>query len=92
MDLDELKKFLKVDGNDLDIVLTGYQLAAEEYLGNAGVVKDYTKALYKVVVTIIVGILLENPILIVTGTITGEVKSITLNALISQLRLSQVIV
>lgn len=90
MDLIELKKFLKVDGSDLDTVLTGYQLAAEIYLQNAGVKKDYDNALYKIVITIFVGTLLENPSLIVTGTITGEVKSVTLNVLIAQLRLCQV--
>lgn len=86
MDLIELKQFLKVDGDDLDVNLTGYQLAAEIYLLNAGVVKDYANALYKIVVTILVGTFLENPTLIITGTIVAEVKNVTLNALIAQLR------
>ena len=86
MDLDELKLFLKVDGNDLDVNLTGYQLAAEEYLKNAGVTKDYTNPLYKVVVHYIVGTFLENPSLIAAARLTVDSLSITLNALIAQLR------
>jgi len=90
MELDELKSFLKVDGNDLDIVLTGYQLAAERYLLNGGVVKDYTDALYKIVITIVVGTFLENPSLIVAGKGSLGSLEVTLNALITQLKLSQV--
>lgn len=89
MNLDELKTFLKVDGNDLDIVLTGYQAAAEVYLTNAGVAKDYSNAMYKIIVTVICGTFLENPNLIVEkGSLGSE---ITLNALITQLRLSQAV-
>jgi len=85
MDLDELKQFLKVDGNDLDVNLTGYQLAAEIYLSNAGVTKDYTNALYKIVVTMIVGTFLENPSL-VAGNGNASSLSITMSSLIDQLR------
>lgn len=88
MDLDELKQFLKVDGYDLDVNLTGYQLAAEKYLENAGVKKDYTNALYKIVVTMIVGTFLENPSLIATGGGNLGSFNLTLSALIAQLRLS----
>jgi len=73
MDLDEFKLFLKVDGNDLDVNLTGYQLAAEKYLENAGVRKDYTNALYKIVVTMLVGTFLENPSLVAGGGNIGVI-------------------
>ena len=91
MDLAELKGFLKVDGTDLDVVLTGYQAAAEVYLLNAGVAKDYTNGLYKTVVTVFCGALLENPTLL---NMKGGIDSIgiTFNALVAQLRLSQVAV
>ena len=89
MDLDELKQFLKVDGNDLDVVLIGYQAAAEQYLANAGVTINYTNALYKVVVSMIVGTFLENPNLVASsGNMDG--LSMTIGSLIAQLRLSQV--
>jgi len=67
--------------------LVGYQLAAEEYLKNAGVAKDYANPLYKIVVTIIVGTFLENPSLVAGSGNIGSL-SITLSALIAQLRLS----
>lgn len=88
MDLDELKLFLKVDGTDLDVVLTGYQAAAEEYLQNAGVIKNYSNALYKIIITAVVGLFLENPNLVLVGNGTASLD-ITLNGLIAQLRLSQ---
>ena len=91
MELDELKQFLKVDGTDLDVVLVGYQAAAEIYLLNTGIAKDYTNALYKTIVTIFCGVLLEDPTLLnVKGSIEGI--GITFNALVAQLRLSQVTV
>ena len=89
MDLDELKQFLKVDGSDLDVVLAGYQAAAEQYLANAGVTINYPNALYKVVVSMIVGTFLENPNLVAnSGNMDG--LSMTIGSLIAQLRLSQV--
>lgn len=91
MELDELKKFLKVDGNDQDVALAGYQAAAEVYLTNAGVNKDYLNPMYKVIITVICGTFLENPNLVVAGRGSLGSLEITLNALIAQLRLSQVV-
>jgi hypothetical protein len=88
--VDDLKEFLKVSNDDLDNVLLVYQAAAEVYFTNAGVTKDYTNPLYKVAVTVLVGLILENPNLMITGTISNDVKGITLNAIVAQLRLSQV--
>lgn len=92
MELDELKQFLRVDGTDLDIVLTGYQSAAEVYLLNAGVIKDYTNALYKTVITVFCGVMLENPNLSADRKGNAVFPSVTLNCLIDQLRKSQVTV
>jgi len=89
MEVDELKEYLKVDGNDLDTVLEGYMAAAETYLTNAGITKDYTNGLYKTVVTVFCGTLLENPSLIVAGKGSLDSLSITLNALVAQLRFAQ---
>lgn len=87
MDLDELKGFLKIETDDhsLDSILVAYQSAAEKYLANAGVIKDYTDGLYKVVVSMIVGTFLENPTLISTG-VNANSLGMTLNSLIAQLR------
>ena len=43
MDLEELKLFLRIDGEEEDSFIEGLQIAAEEYLTNAGIKKDYTK-------------------------------------------------
>ena len=47
MDLEELKLFLRIDGEEEDLLIEGLQFAAEEYLSNAGIKMDYTKELYK---------------------------------------------
>lgn len=54
MELDELKLFLRVDGEEEDELIQCLQLAAEEYLINAGVNKDYSKELYKLAVKLLV--------------------------------------
>jgi uncharacterized phage protein (predicted DNA packaging) len=54
LELDELKLFLRVDGEEEDELIQGLQLAAEEYLINAGVNKDYSKELYKLAVKLLV--------------------------------------
>lgn len=88
MELEELKQFLRVDGDDMDIILRAYQQAAEVYLRNAGVLVGYENALYRIAVTVFVAKLLENPDLL--SKKKGENDSIdaglTLNALIVQLR------
>lgn len=84
----ELKEFLKIDGADQDSVLGLYQSAAETYLLNAGCPKNYDNALYKVLVVIFCGKLVENPTLL---NIAGGIESIgiTFNGLVDQLRKSQ---
>ena len=54
MELEELKLYLKVDGSDEDITITGFQLAAEIFMANAGIVNDYTNALYELAVKLLV--------------------------------------
>ena len=89
MELKELKGFLKIDGEDLDDQIIGYQKAAEIYLKNAGAIKNYENHLYKIAITIVVATLLENPMLFVSGTIVAEVKGISLAGIVAQLRHSE---
>lgn len=89
MELKELKGFLKIDGEDLDDQIIGYQKAAEIYLKNAGAIKNYENPLYKIAITIVVATLLENPMLFVSGTIVAEVKGISLAGIVAQLRHSE---
>ena len=88
MTLDELKLFLKIDGTEYDLVLPGYQAAAETYLANAGVAKDYANALYKILITVICATFIENPSLVTSRGNLGSLE-ITLNAMIAQLRAVQ---
>ena len=54
MDLDEVKIFLRVDGNDEDSLIQSLQFASELYLTNTGIIKDYTNDLYKTVVKLLI--------------------------------------
>ena len=46
MELAEVKTFLRVDGTEEDVLIASLQLAAEIFIANAGVIKDYTNELY----------------------------------------------
>lgn len=90
MELSEIKQFLKIDNNDQDAVLTTCQAAAEQYLTNTGITKDYTNALYKVVVIAIMGAMFENPTITDIKSVENT-SGIALNAIITQLRICQTI-
>ena len=64
MDIDELKELLMIDGDGYDIVLPIYQSAAETYLTNAGVVKNYANAQYKIAVRVMCLRMIEDPALV----------------------------
>ena len=88
MTVNELKGFLKIDGTDLDTELAVYQSAAEAFLLNSGCAKNYDNALYKTIVVVFCGKIVENPTLL--NTVGGiESVGITLNGLVAQLRLAQ---
>lgn len=54
MDLEELKLFLRIDGEEENSLIEGLKIGAEEYLTNAGIQKDYSKELYKLAIKILV--------------------------------------
>lgn len=60
MDLEELKLFLRVDGEEEDLLIESLKIGAEEYLTNAGINKDYSKQLYKLAIKILVTHWYEN--------------------------------
>lgn len=60
MTLEELKLFLRIDDAEEDTLVQTLQIAAEEYITNAGITKDYTKELYKLAVKILVSHWYEN--------------------------------
>jgi hypothetical protein len=82
----ELARLLHIDGEDETANAVAAQLAAEVYLTNAGVTKDYANPLYKQVVVSIVAKMLDQPDLLTNLT---ESTGFTLVGLIHQLRLAQ---
>ena len=86
MDLEELKLFLRIDGNDENLLIQGLQSAAEEYMLNAGVYKDYTKFLYSLAVKMLVGHWYEN------RSVVGKADKLafSLDTMILQLKYTQV--
>ena len=53
MELDEIKTFLRVDGTDEDVLIASLQLAAEIFITNTGVIKDYANDLYGLAVKLL---------------------------------------
>ena len=86
MELEELKLFLKVDSEDDDILIGSLQLAAEEYMDNAGITKNYLKELYKLSIKLLVGHWYEN------REVIGKADKLafSLGSMIIQLRYTQV--
>jgi uncharacterized phage protein (predicted DNA packaging) len=86
LELEELKLFMKIDGTDEDTLITSLQAAAEEYMKNAGVIKDYTKFLYALAIKMLVGHWYEN------RSVVGKADKLafSLDSMIIQLKYTQV--
>jgi uncharacterized phage protein (predicted DNA packaging) len=84
MEAEELKKYLRVTTDDEDEIVEGLQLAAEEYLTNAGIKKDYEKKLYKLAVKLLVSHWYENRM--IQSEKTQTKLSFSLEAIIMQLQ------
>lgn len=84
MNSEEIKQFLRVDGSEEDVLIESLQLAAEEYMTNAGVTKDYSKELYKLGIKLLVGHWYEN------RSIVGKEDKIafSLDTIVTQLKYS----
>ena len=86
MEIEELKLFLRIDGDYEDTLIATLQLAAEEYITNAGVTKDYTKPTYGLAIKILVGHWYEN-----RGAIGKTDKlAFSLDTILLQLKYTQV--
>lgn len=88
MDLQELKLFLKIDGDEEDTLIEGLQLGAEEYLTNAGIIKNYEKELYKLAIKILVTHWYENRAVETVGKNVSKI-AFGLDTIIIQLKYSQ---
>lgn len=88
MNLEDIKLFLKIDDNEEDTLIQGLQLAAEEYLINAGISKDYTKELYKLAIKILISHWYENRAVETIGKNISKI-AFSLDNIITQLKYSQ---
>lgn len=86
MEIEELKLFLRIDSIEDDTLIQGLQFAAEEYMTNAGVIKDYTKFLYILAIKILVGHWYEN------RSTVGKADKLaySLDSMILQLKYTQI--
>lgn len=84
MDINEMKKYLRIDYNGEDDQIADFISAAEEYLLNAGVKKKEDSSLYNLAVKLLVSNWYSNRIPI--GTITQPMEY-SLRRIIVQLSL-----
>lgn len=89
MELEEIKLFLRVDSDEDDTLIEGLQLAGEEYLTNAGIIKDYTKELYKLAIRLLVSHWYDNRESVVIGSISKNLE-FSLASMITQLKYTQI--
>ncbi|WP_373205961.1 head-tail connector protein [Clostridium tertium] len=88
MELEELKLFLRVDGNEEDSLIKSLQAAAEEYLTDAGIMKNYNKEKYKLAVKILVNHWYENRAIETIGKNVSKI-AFGLDTILIQLKYSQ---
>lgn len=60
MELEEIKLYLRVDSEEEDNFILSLQAAAEEFLENSGVKKNYNQALYKTAIKMLVSSWYDN--------------------------------
>lgn len=86
--LDELKEYLRIDGDDENALLERLVHAAENYLTNAGIKPNYCSDLYKLAITMLVSHWYENRIIEHSGRYTAKI-SFGFDTIITQLRYCQ---
>lgn len=84
MDVTELKKYLNVTEDDDNGILESLQLAAEEYLNNAGVKKKYSNNLYSLAIKLLVSHWYENRM--IQSDKSPNKLAFSLDAIIMQLK------
>lgn len=86
MKLEDLKLYLRLDDSEDDAIISALQVAAEEYLTNAGIAKDYQKELYVLAIKLLVGHWYDNRLIQSDRSI--DKLSFSLDAIIIQLQCS----
>ena len=85
MEIKEIKGYLRVDFEEDDILLQTLIYAAEEYLLNAGIKKDYSKSLYKLAISLLVKHWYDNRDSVAIGSATKKLE-FSLNSILVQLK------
>lgn len=88
MVLNDIKLYLRVDGDEEDVLISNLQLSSEVYLKNAGIEKDYTNELYKLATLLLISHWFENRNVEHTGKTTSEVN-FSLKHILTQLKYCQ---
>lgn len=83
--LEEIKNFIRVDSLEDDILLLSLKTSAEEYLANAGVIKDYSKELYKLAIKLLISHWYDNRDVERIGKNISKI-SYSLDSIITQLK------
>lgn len=88
MELEEIKLYMRIDSSEDDILIADMQLAAEEYLANAGITKDYLKNLYKLAVKLLIKHWYDNRDATIDGGVGTVSKKLeySLSSIMFQLR------
>lgn len=73
MDIEELKLYLRVDGDSDDAIIMTMQQAAIEYLTNAGI-KESEKPLYQLAIKLLVAHWYENRQAVVIGQVSKQLE------------------
>lgn len=85
MNVNEIKEYLRVDGEEETSLITNLQTAAENYLTNAGCTKDYSNELYKLAIKLLVSHWYENRQIEQVGTNITKLEY-SLDPIIAQLK------
>lgn len=84
--LEEMKLYLKVDGNEEDALIEAITLAAKEYIKNAVGVVDKESELYKIVLKLLVSHWFQNREIFVSGRATMANLSFSVESILYQLK------
>lgn len=87
MDIQDIKLFLRIGHDEEDDLLNSLKIASEEYLYNAGCIKNYENELYKLSIKLLIVHWYENRGLIGNATYVKH----SLESMIYQLRDTRII-
>lgn len=88
LNLEEIKSYLRIDGDFEDDQLVELQKSSEKYLENSGIRADYTNSLYKLAICMMINHFYENRLFESTGNHVARFD-LSLNSLINTLRYNQ---